>query len=115
MAYTYTPRGVCSRHISFDLEDGIVKTSSLKEDAAATRKVWPAWWRAWLRRKLSGAYPVSGAGLSPPPAPTSSLGRSAGRLTSQVRCLKGTAKDLRTQRMLDEGQVLAWPDKKTAI
>ncbi len=25
MAYTYTPRGVCSRHISFDLEDGIVK------------------------------------------------------------------------------------------
>ena len=25
MAYTYTPRGVCSRGISFDLEDGIVK------------------------------------------------------------------------------------------
>lgn len=25
MAYTYTPRGVCSRGITFDLEDGTVK------------------------------------------------------------------------------------------
>lgn len=25
MTHTYTPRGVCSRRISFDLEDGIVK------------------------------------------------------------------------------------------
>ncbi len=25
MKYTYTPKGVCSRQISFDLEDGVVK------------------------------------------------------------------------------------------
>ena len=46
MTYTYQPKGVCSRQMTFDIEDGVIRSVDIVGGAAATSRASPAWWRA---------------------------------------------------------------------
>ena len=46
MTYTFTPRGVCSRRMTVELEDGIIKDVKVEADAAAICRASPGWWWA---------------------------------------------------------------------
>ena len=56
MTYTYTPRGVCSRKMTVELENGVIK-----------RTRWPTRWRKlWPRRPKRHDYgDLFSASLSP--------------------------------------------------
>ena len=52
MKYAYTPKGVCSRKINFEIEDGVVKNVSFTGDATATLKAFLPLLREWKLKKL---------------------------------------------------------------
>lgn len=46
MTYTYTPRGVCSRKMTVELENGVIKSVSVRAAATAICRASAAWWWA---------------------------------------------------------------------
>ena len=42
MTYTYTPRGVCSRKMKVDVEDGVIRSVEIQGGAAAIFRASPA-------------------------------------------------------------------------
>ncbi len=44
----YKTQGVCSREISFEVENNKLKNVKFVGAAPVTPRAWPVWWRAWI-------------------------------------------------------------------
>ncbi len=43
MTYTYQPRGVCSRKMTVELDDGIIRDVRIEGGTTATCREYPGW------------------------------------------------------------------------
>ena len=55
MTYTYTPRGVCSRKMTVELENGVIKSVNVEGGCNGNLQASAGWWWAWTPRRPSGA------------------------------------------------------------
>ena len=44
----YKTQGVCSREISFEVENNKLKNVKFVGGCAGNTRAWPVWWRAWI-------------------------------------------------------------------
>ena len=71
MTYTYKTKGTCSRQISFDLEDGIVKNVKFEGGCNGNLKGIAALVEGKSAEEIIRLFQVLPAALNQPPAQTS--------------------------------------------
>ena len=65
MTYTYTPRGVCSRKMTVELENGVIKSVNVEGGCNGNLRASAAGWWAWT----PGEYIRRMKGIAADPSP----------------------------------------------